>query len=207
VHRRLSRPLSRLLLRRGTSPHVVTAAGIAVGVVGGVLVGSAGTATVAVAVLLLLLSNVLDCSDGEIARARFAESKRGHRLDVMGDTLVHLAVLAGIARRLVADGQVPPAWAIVLLGLGVLGSFAAISWSEATETRRYEVATWENGILDAVLAPLTTRDWYVFPVLFALVGRLDWLVPAAAVGANVFWPTGLVLVRRVLSRTPKTTIP
>jgi phosphatidylglycerophosphate synthase len=202
LHRRLSRPLSRLLLRRGTSPHVVTAAGIAVGVVGGVLVGSVGTATVAVAVLLLLLSNVLDCSDGEIARARFAESKRGHVLDVMGDTLVHLAVLAGIARRLMADGQVPPGWAIVLLGLGVLGSFVAISWSEVNEARRREVATWENGVLDGVLSPLTTRDWYVFPVLFALAGRLDLLVPAAAVGANVFWPTVLVMVRRVLSRAP-----
>jgi hypothetical protein len=70
------------------------------------------------------------------------------------------------------------------------------------EARRREVATWENGVLDGVLSPLTTRDWYVFPVLFALAGRLDLLVPAAAVGANVFWPTVLVMVRRVLSRAP-----
>jgi len=200
LHRRLSRPLSRRLLRLGASANVVTIVGIVVGVAGGILIGSAAAPALAAGVGLLLLSNVLDCSDGEIARAGFAESKLGHLLDVIGDTLVHLSLLAGIARRLAADGHVPPLWAMLLLGLGVLGSFAAISWSEANEARRHRVDTWENRILDAVLSPLTTRDWYVFPVLFALAGRLDVLVPAAAVGANVFWPTVLVLVRRVLSR-------
>ena len=53
-------------------------------------------------------------------------------------------------------------------------------------------------MLDGVLGPLTTRDWYVFPVAFALAGRLDWLVPAAAVGAHVFWLVTLVLLARVL---------
>jgi phosphatidylglycerophosphate synthase len=200
LHRRLSRPLSRILLRLGASPNVVTVAGIVLGVAGGVSIGASGTAAVVIGVLLLVLSNVLDCSDGEVARAGFAESKLGHLLDVTGDTVVHLSLLAGIARRLAADGQMPPTWAVVLLGLGVLGSFAAISWSEVNEARRHEVDAWENGVLDAVLSPLTTRDWYVFPVLFALAGRLDLLVQAAAVGANAFWPIVLVLVRRVLSR-------
>jgi phosphatidylglycerophosphate synthase len=202
LHRHFSRPLSRLLLRRGVSPNAVTIAGIALGVAGGVLIGSAGAVAVATGVLLLLLSNVLDCSDGEIARAGFAESRLGHLLDMTGDTLVHLSLLAGIARRLAADGLVPPTWAVALLGLGVLGSFATISWSEVNETRRHEVDAWENRVLDAVLSPLTTRDWYVFPVIFALAGRLDLLVRAAAIGANVFWPIVLVLVRRVLSRAP-----
>ena len=200
LHRRLSRPLSRVLLRAGVAPDVVTVTGIVAGVAGGLLVGAAGAAAVGAGVLLLLLSNVLDCADGEIARAGFAESQRGHLLDVTGDTLVHLALLAGIALRLTADGQVPPTWALVLLGLGVLGSFAAISWSEANEGRRHQAGGWENRVLDTVLSPLTTRDWYVFPVLFAAAGRLDLLVEAAAVGANVFWPVVLVLVRRVLAR-------
>ena len=52
-----------------------------------------------------------------------------------------------------------------------------------------------------MLSPLTTRDWHVFPVLFALAGRLDLLVPAAAVGAHLFWVTGLVLLMRVLRKT------
>ena len=89
---------------------------------------------------------------------------------------------------------------LALLGLGILGAFAVITWSEESEVRRHRVEAWENHVLDGVLSPLTTRDWYVFVVAFALAGRLDLLVPAAAAGAHVFWVTVLVLLRRVLRR-------
>src|SRR5207253_218051 len=134
LRRRLSRPLTRLLLRTPVTPNAVTVVGIALGVAGGLLLGVPGVAAVVVAIALLEASAVLDCSDGRVARRR-------------------------------------------------------------------RVAAWENQLLDRVLSPLTTRDWHVFPVVFALAGRLDLLVPAAAVGANLFWVTGLVLLLRVLRRT------
>lgn len=201
LHRRLSRPLSRRLLRAGVSPNTVTVVGVAIGVAGGIMVGGAGVGVVGVAIAMLMASSVLDCSDGELARLGFAESKLGHLLDVTGDTVVHLSLLAGIARRLAADGAMPETSVLVLLGIGVLGSFAAITWSEVNEDRRHQVPCWENDVLDGVLSPLTTRDWYLFPLLFAVAGRLDLLVQAAAVGAQGFWVTVALLVRRVLART------
>jgi len=174
--------------------------GVALGVGGGIAIGSTSGVLIAFGVVALVLSGVSDCCDGAIARVGFSESKLGHVLDVMGDTIVHLAVLAGISWRLVADGSLPPVWTIALLGVGVLGSFAAITWSEVNEARRRATPGWENRVLDRVLSPLTTRDWYVFPVLFALAGRLDLLIEAAAIGANLFWPIVLVLVRRALGR-------
>ena len=39
-------------------------------------------------------------------------------------------------------------------------------------------------------------------VAFALARQLEWLVPAAAVGAQVFWVAGLVALVRVLGRVP-----
>ena len=196
--RRLSRPLTRLLVRTPITPNVVTLIGIALGIAGGLCLAVPGAAAVIAAVLLLETSGVLDCSDGEIARLRFAESRLGHWLDVIGDTLVHLAVLAGIAARLARAGNAPGWPLLAVLFLGVLGAFTMITWSEVTEGRRHAVRAWENRLLDGVLSPLTTRDWHLFPVLFALAGRIDLLVPAAAVGAHVFWITGLVLLVRVL---------
>jgi phosphatidylglycerophosphate synthase len=200
LHRRLSRPLTRLLLRTSLSPNAVTAAGIALGVAGGLVLALAGAQPVIGALLLLLASGVLDCSDGELARVRFAESRLGHWLDVGGDTLVHLAVLTGIAARVAREGNAPGWPILVVLALGTLGAFAVITWSEQTEPRRRRVAGWENRVLDGVLSPLTTRDWHVFPLLFALTGRLDLLVPAAAVGAHAFWVFTLVLLGRTLRR-------
>lgn len=201
VHRHISRSLTRLLLRTPLSPNAVTVIGILIGVTGGVLVGAASGLATMVGVLLLVLSGVLDCSDGELARLRFTESKLGHWLDVGGDTLVHVALLGGIASRLAATGGVPGWPVLAMLGAGVVGAFVVISWSDHTEARRRAVPGWENQVLDGVLSPLTTRDWYVFPVAFAVAGRLAWLVPAAAVGAHVFWVVALGVLLRALARS------
>jgi len=198
LYRPLARPLTRALLPTPISPNAVTLASAAIGVSGVWLVGSGGAAGVLARVACLVASGILDCCDGELARLRHAESGLGHVLDVAGDTLVAVALLAGIVRRLVRSGPVPGWTVLAALGLGVAGAFAAITWSEVTEPRRRRVARWENRVLDGVLGPLTTRDWYVFPVAFALAGRLGWLVPAAAVGAHVFWIVTVGLLVRVL---------
>ena len=198
LSRRLSPVVTRLLLPTSVTPNAVTVLGTAVGVAGGLLVGSAGTAGIVVGVLCLLASGVLDCSDGELARLRGESSRLGHALDVAGDTLVAVALLVGIVLRLVGSGQSPEWPALLALFLGVAAGFTVISMSEATEARRHRVARWENRVLDGILGPLTTRDWYVFPVAFALAGQLAWLVPAAAAGAHVFWLVTLVLLLRVL---------
>jgi len=145
---------------------------------------------------------VLDCSDGELARLRFAESRLGHWLDVSGDTIVHVWLLGGIVTRITATGQRPDWWVLAALAAGVFGALAVMTWSEQREARRRRVRGWENGLLDNVLSPLSTRDWYVFVVAFTIAGRLEWLVPAAAVGAQVFWVVGLVALVRVLGRVP-----
>lgn len=200
LHRHLSRPLTRLLLRTPLTPNAITVLGIVIGVLGGYVLGIPTLWAAISAVGLLTLSSVLDCCDGEVARIRFSESRIGHLLDITGDTLVHLALFAGIARRLAASGSVPSTATLLVLGAGVLGAFAAITWSEVTEARRLQLDCWENRVLANVLSPLTTRDWYVFPLAFALAGRLDVLVPAAAIGAHVFWMLTLVILLRVLRR-------
>jgi len=200
LYRHLSRPLTRLLLRTSLTPNAVTVIGVAIGIVGGLAIGAESEIGILGGVLALVLSGVLDCCDGEIARIKLTESKLGHVLDVTGDTLVHVALLTGIAMRLAKVAAWPGSATLGLLAFGVIASFAAITWSEQTEARRHAVGAWENRVLESVLSPLTTRDWHVFPVAFALAGRLDQLVPAAAWGAQAFWITVVVLVWRVLRR-------
>ncbi|HVH04401.1 MAG TPA: CDP-alcohol phosphatidyltransferase family protein [Myxococcota bacterium] len=201
VYRRFSRPLTARLLPTRITPNAVTVVGILAGIAGGLLLGVPGAAATVAAILLLFVSSVLDCCDGELARLRFAESKLGHWLDVTGDTVVHVALLGGIALRLAATGEMPSVAAMVGLATGIAGAFAAISLSEHAEQRRRRIPGWENRVLDGVLSPLSTRDWYVFPVGLAAAGLLGWLVPAAAVGAHVFWMVTALLLWRALRKT------
>ena len=202
VYRHFSRPVTRVLARTRVAPNAVTLVGIGLGALGGLLFALPGGTALLAAVLCLLASGVLDCSDGELARLCFAESRLGHWLDVSGDTIVHVCLLGGIAGRIAAAGQRPEWWVLVALAAGVAGALVVITWSDQSEARRTRVPGWENGLLDNVLSPLSTRDWYVFVVAFTIAGRLEWLVPAAAVGAQVFWVVGLLALVRVLRRVP-----
>jgi CDP-L-myo-inositol myo-inositolphosphotransferase len=200
LFRRGSRALTPLLLRTPLSANAVTVLGIVIGVVGGLLLGAATRAGVVAGVACLVASGTLDCCDGEIARLRLLESALGHWLDIVGDTVVHFAVIAGIALHLARAGTVPGWPVFALLGAGIVGAFVTMTWSEQVEERRRRAGGWENVVLDGVLSPLSTRDWHVFVVAFALAGRLDVLVVAGAVGAHVFWLLVAVLLVRVLGR-------
>src|SRR5262249_58146317 len=127
VYRKLSRPLTRLLLDTRWSPNAVTVAAIVIGVAGGLAFALPGPGPVLVGVLCLLVSGVLDCSDGELARLRLAESRLGHWLDITGDTVVHLALLAGVVLRLAAAHALPGMAVRGWRGLGVPGAFVVVA--------------------------------------------------------------------------------
>lgn len=207
IDRRLSRPVTRLLLRLPLTPSHITVLSVLVG-----LAGAAGLATVSYAgrllgVLGLIASIVLDCVDGEVARARFQQSAAGARLDVIGDYAVHLAVFLGLGIGLARQG-LPPAGvrAVIVLILGVVAAMAVmhalfvrpalarggdLHWAGDDQSLR--------GTPVATLAErLASRDYtYLFLVL-ALAGHLEWFVYAGAVGAWVFvlGLTGYWLYRR-----------
>jgi phosphatidylglycerophosphate synthase len=88
--------LSRLLLRWSISANEATVAGFAFAVFAGLCFG-AGTYWAGIAgALMYWVSMVLDCSDGEIARATLSDSKFGAWLETVTDYLSYFVVLGGI---------------------------------------------------------------------------------------------------------------
>jgi hypothetical protein len=120
VSRRLSRRLTPLALRRGATPNQVTAisllvallaaacfAGIRFGGAIGLLLGLSGA-------VLLQISFVLDCVDGEIARYRRAFSPLGAWLDASTDRLKEFVSYAGLA---LGAGGTATAWLLAASAL------------------------------------------------------------------------------------------
>jgi phosphatidylglycerophosphate synthase len=100
----------------GVSPSAVTLLGGAVGATGAVLLAIADTlAEAAVAGAVLLFSYVLDCVDGQLARATGRTSAVGAWLDVTVDGVVIAFTAAALAVALPADGTAP-AVAVLLAG-------------------------------------------------------------------------------------------
>jgi phosphatidylglycerophosphate synthase len=193
--RPMSRPLTRLLLRTPLAPSHVTLLGVAVG-----LLGAAGLATVSYwgrlgGVILLLVSVVLDCVDGDVARARLAQNSAGARLDVVGDYLVHLAVFIGLATGLWREGlPASGVWAALALITGVGAAMAAVHVLFIHPALRHggdlhwagDAASLRGRQGAMVAEKLASRDYTYLLLVLAAIGHLEWFLYAAAGGAWVF---------------------
>jgi phosphatidylglycerophosphate synthase len=138
---------------------------------------------------------MLDCIDGDLARARLAQHPGGARLDVIGDYLVNLAVFAGLAIGLLREG-LPSGGGLAALAL-VTGVGAAMTvvhqlfirpallrggdlhWAGDARSLRGKPGA-------SVVERLASRDYTYLLLVLAAVGHLEWFLYAAAVGAWLF---------------------
>ncbi|MFJ9241655.1 DUF5941 domain-containing protein [Streptomyces sp. NPDC101776] len=109
-----SRYIARWCARRGLTPNQVTTASLLTALIAA---GSAATGTrggYVVAGVLLLLSFVLDCVDGQIARYALKYSTLGAWLDATFDRAKEYAYYAGLALGAARGGGGDDVWALAL---------------------------------------------------------------------------------------------
>lgn len=97
VVRRLSKPLTRLALRLGWSPNAITLLSFAIGIAAAAAFALGDRWALVVGALLLQLSLVVDCVDGEVARATRRFSALGAWLDASTDRVKEFLAYAGLA--------------------------------------------------------------------------------------------------------------
>jgi 1L-myo-inositol 1-phosphate cytidylyltransferase / CDP-L-myo-inositol myo-inositolphosphotransferase len=187
-NRKLSRPITRWLVRTPLTPNQVTILSCAVGILGALSFFPGGYWGPVLGALLLQFSVVLDCCDGEIARVKFMESPLGDWLDIVCDTIVSIAIFLGIGVAVWHDGTAQHALLLaIVLAIGGALSFPFVTLAEKTETLGERRNGWEDHTIKKLLASLTTRDFSLVVVASAIVGKLNWFLWGAALGAHVFW--------------------
>jgi phosphatidylglycerophosphate synthase len=113
--RKISPRATWALARMGWSPNAVTLAFIACGVAAGVVIAFGGLVTAIVALVLVQLALLFDCSDGELARLTKRTSAGGIYLDRIGHYLCETAMLIGLGVR--AQGALTISGRYVTAGL------------------------------------------------------------------------------------------
>lgn len=117
VVRKVSRAITWRLLPTGVAPNAVTVVSLLLGLLTAVLCGIGGRPMLVLAAVLLQVSLVLDCVDGEIARYTRRFSPLGAWLDVTGDRLKENGVYAGLALWSFRTGNDLWLWAVLAMGL------------------------------------------------------------------------------------------
>lgn len=168
------------LARSAISPNHLTALRLATGLWGAWLL--AGGDAFLQGTMLVVLSNFLDHTDGELARLSGKQSRFGHNFDLLADALVTSLLFIGLGlglRPVLGDFAVPMGAAA---GLAVAAIFHVRNRLEATHGKEAtRQPHWQGFEAEDVL--------YLLPAL-AATDTLHWFLRAGAIGA----PVALVLV-------------
>lgn len=200
-NRPVGRPLSKLLVRTPVSPNAVSLASILIGLFAAGCFALGNFAMAVAGALLFQLSAIVDCVDGDIARAVFKESPLGKWLDLAGDQVVHVSVFATIGVGLWRqDSAAPVAWLGLSAVVGAVLSFAVVVRGMK------QVTDQSNPRLRKLMDSATNRDFSVLVLVLALLERLDVFLWLTAVGSHLFW-IALLGLQRMASKSTATRLP
>ena len=193
---RLARRLVTPLIHSRVTPNHLTTLrlGVGLGAAAAFTPGSYGWSNFAA--FLLILSNFLDHTDGELARMSGKTSRIGHLYDLASDAavtiLLFIAIGVGVASKAGTDFGFPPA----ILGLAAGTAIALIFYLRM----RIEELLGKAATQQASLGGFETEDvLYLFP-LATLSNALVPLLLAASICAPLFAVWVVIDYQRVLRR-------
>ena len=191
--------ISSWLVKAPFTPNQLTLFGLVFGVLAGWLFACGDYASGLFGGLLLALTAIWDCCDGDVARLKFMESDFGEYLDTTCDNIINVFVFTGLFIGVakvngLISALVP--FALLMLGGGLI--FVLIYFPKGAGkgnsfkgTRMYDV-----------IRLLASRNFIYVILLFAVLGKLDWFLWLAGFGAYIF-AIALFLIKISISKTAK----
>ena len=183
-NRSVGRLASKILIHTSISPNQISLLATSVGVFAAWCFTRGLPHWMILGAILLQLSAVIDCVDGDIARMLYKETPTGKWLDLGGDQLVHLCLFAGIGVGLhqMNNASGPTLWLGLVAALGVVLSFITIL--------REEQATTPHTRLRQLMAKTANRDYSVILLGLSIVKQVEWFLWMAVLAVHCFWMVG-----------------
>ena len=195
INRILAAPFTGLFIRSGLHPNYITLLGGAAGILA-FFIFTIGTKTAFIAGAVLFEAfYILDNCDGEVARARGLSSKLGSWMDTLVDCCVHTLCFIGIGLGLARTTQNP---LLIFLGVAAgLGAFLSTCVAMLQKIKNYGLAIHgmpkapagtikKVTLIDRLIEILSTGDFSLVLLLFAVFNKMELLLWMGAIGANLF---------------------
>ena len=221
VVRRLSKPITALALRLGWSPNSITLGSFAIGLLSAVAFAQGSLLMRIVGAILLQLSLIVDCVDGEVARATRRFSALGAWLDASTDRVKEYAAYAGLAVGAWVAG-VENVWplAIILVVLQTVRhisdyDFSRVQWARELQLHARDVlqaqdgadtAAWSAGLANLGRAmEASTRANRREPIRWAKralhlpIGERWLIISVVAIVAGEAWALRVLLLAGVIA--------
>jgi hypothetical protein len=210
--RRVSKLLTWAAVKIGATPNQVTIASFAIGLYAAFLFSQGDTWSLIVGAILLQVSIIVDCVDGELARYTRKFSELGAWLDAITDRVKEYAVFLGLAYgAFVQNGQNLWVLAAVLMAIQTFRHLSDYNFSQVVKARSAEetpvpvdfMADWDG--VTAQMAEVDADDEHAYTkrrirywlgkiVIFPIGERWLAISVTAAVGGALFTFTALPLL-------------
>jgi phosphatidylglycerophosphate synthase len=213
LNRRMSVPISLLLMRTPITANQISVMLVALGLYSGWLFSLGHYWTGVFAGVLSLAGSILDGSDGEVARLKYQESALGCWIETCGDYSYYVATFIGLTAGAVRQtGWDLFYWFGTIALTGMVLSFALLIWLRSRITagrpeKLHAIARvrfkahptrWSRVIWR--ISFVATRAAMPYGILaLALVFALPGVVVLAAVGANVYWISLVLKLQHLLN--------
>jgi phosphatidylglycerophosphate synthase len=212
VLRRFSKALTWAAVKFGATPNQVTIASFAIGLYAAYLFAQGDTWSLIAGAILLQVSIIVDCVDGEIARYTRKFSELGAWLDAITDRVKEYAVFLGLAYgAFIQNGQNLWILAAVLMVIQTFRHLSDYNFSQVVKARAAEetpvpvdfMAEWDgitaqleelNPKDDLAYAKKRIRFWLGKIVIFPIGERWLAISVTAAVGGALFTFTVLPIL-------------
>ncbi|MDD5629601.1 MAG: CDP-alcohol phosphatidyltransferase family protein [Elusimicrobia bacterium] len=179
--RRMSVSLSRLLLRTPATPNAITAASLALGLLGAAWLAFGSYPFQVLGAFLLWFCCILDGCDGEVARLKLMCSKSGAAFDLGADHVAHMAIFVAIPFAVhTADPQAEVLLPGILMVAGMAVSMFTVWWLILRRPGR------PFGATQLFFERVASRDYVYLIAFLAVIRKLHWFLWAAAFGIQVF---------------------
>ena len=204
--RHVSGWVTPLLLMTPISANGVSALSLLIGIAAGWLLMEGSYVSILQAAGLIVVSYVLDNCDGEVARARGQASAFGEALDDFADWIVHAVFFFGLGYgHAEISGENVWFWLGNIAAVGATINYFIGQYLTVLERRREEQEGVKEEDEEENILPTTLLLWVIYflrelsradfcflVLLLALLGGLWVLLPAGAIGAQIYWMTQFV---------------
>ena len=174
--------ISSLLVKTFLTPNQITILGLFIGLASGILFAQGNYWNTLIGGVLLSITAILDCCDGDIARLKFMESDFGENLDTACDNIINIfifiGIMLGVARY---DGLIQALipFALVMFGGGWI--FYLIYFPKGGKGSYFTNTPMYN-----IIQILASRNFIYVILLFCIFNKLNWFLWIAGIGSIVF---------------------
>jgi phosphatidylglycerophosphate synthase len=191
IIRKISGFITGFLVRTPITPNQVTVISLILGIIAAVFFSFGEYPHTITAGLIFFLCIVFDQCDGEVARIKHMESEFGRAFDIIVDSIVNAAIVAGVTFALYktsGSGLYIIIGLLAIIGISISILLAAYLGKEnKTDTGTKEM-----------LAKLNNKDFfYIIMLVSVIFNQMIWFLLIMAVGTNIYWIVHKIAHRKI----------